>query len=366
MDRTRWQLFNLRRLRSSFASCLASPDIRERSRALAMTPRFSRLAKTNASLFALVILSGCASLRSTSRNRINQQIAQADAAYRTLDADHVTAYNNAVAAIAREIDGETPDQVRSQLDSVHVKLDEPKIQLPLARYHLASQSRRLTNHAEAGIPMLLDYDTSHAPLYPRDGLLCSATAVYRRMNGEPHLSLMTAKTTIELNGSTFALNRDDAAPIAAMSSRGRHVARSGFRNMLRPGSMRERSGIFLTEPYDPNKAIVLMVPGLQSTPFAFADLMKAMRRDPEVSAHFQVWTFLYGTGTPVLFNALRVAAGTGKDDSRSRSARSRFRHETHRCSRPQHGRAQRAHIGQLKRRKVVELVVRRAAAAIAR
>jgi triacylglycerol esterase/lipase EstA (alpha/beta hydrolase family) len=70
--------------------------------------------------------------------------------------------------------------------------------------------------------------------------------------------------------------------------------------------MRERSGIFLTEPYDPNKAIVLLVPGLQSTPFAFTDLMKAMRRDPEVSAHFQVWTFLYGTGTPVLFNALQL------------------------------------------------------------
>ena len=51
---------------------------------------------------------------------------------------------------------------------------------------------------------------------------------------------------------------------------------------------------------------MLVVPGLQSTPFAFVDLMKAMRRDPHVSAHFQVWTFLYGTGTPVLFNALRL------------------------------------------------------------
>ena len=73
------------------------------------------------------IFSGCASLKSTSSNRLDQQIAQADAAYRTLDAGHVTAYNNAVAAIAREIDGKTPDQVRSQLDSVHVKLDQPKI-----------------------------------------------------------------------------------------------------------------------------------------------------------------------------------------------------------------------------------------------
>ena len=235
-----------------------------------------------------------------------QQIAQADAAYRTLDADHVTAYNNAVAAIAREIDGKTPAELRSELDSVQVKVDEPKIQLPLARYHLASRSRVPNELPDVGVPMLLDYDTSREPLYPRDGLLCSATAVYRRVNGERHLSLISTQNTIELNGSTLALNRDDAAPIAAMSSRGRSVAHSGFRNMLRPASMRERTGIFLTEPYDPNKAIVLIVPGLQSTPFAFTDLMKAMRRDPEVSAHFQVWTFLYGTGTPVLFNALQL------------------------------------------------------------
>ena len=272
--------------------------------------RFARLLSlfltSSASVLALVFLSSCASVRSTSSNRLDQQIARADAAYRTLDTGHVTEYNNAVATIAREIDGKTPGELRSELDPVQVKVDEPKIQLPLARYHLASRSRTSDESADVGVRMLLDYDTSRAPLYPPDGLICSATAVYRRVNGERHLSLISTQNTVELNGSTFALNRDDAAPIAAMSSRGRSVARSGFRNMLRPASMRERSGIFLTEPYDPNKAIVLIVPGLQSTPFAFTDLMKAMRRDPEVSAHFQVWTFLYGTGTPGLFNALQL------------------------------------------------------------
>jgi len=56
--------------------------------------------------------------------------------------------------------------------------------------------------------------------------------------------------------------------------------------------MRERPGIYLTEPYDPNKITLLLVRGLQSTPFAFVDLMKAMRLDPEVSKRVQVWTFL--------------------------------------------------------------------------
>ena len=68
----------------------------------------ARLTKTSGSLLALVFLNSCASLRSTSSNRLDEQIAQADAAYRTLDADHVTEYNNAVATIAREIDGKTP------------------------------------------------------------------------------------------------------------------------------------------------------------------------------------------------------------------------------------------------------------------
>ena len=269
-----------------------------------MTARLIGLAKNNACLIALLFFAGCASLRSTSSDRLDRQIARADAAYRTLEANHVTEYNNAVASIAREFDGETPNELRNKLDSIHAKLDQPRIELSLVRYHVAPRAE-LTNKS-VGVAVLLDYDTSRAPLYPRDGLTCSATAIYRRENGEAHLSLISGKTRVTLNGSTFTLDRDDAAPIEVMSRRGRHVARSGFRNMLRPASMLERSGIFLTEPYDPNKAIVLIVPGLQSTPFAFTDLMKAMRRDPEVSAHFQVWTFLYGTGTPVLFNALRL------------------------------------------------------------
>jgi triacylglycerol esterase/lipase EstA (alpha/beta hydrolase family) len=264
------------------------------------------LAKTNAGLLALVFVAGCASLSSTASSRLDRQIASADATYRRLDADRVTAYNTAVASIAREIDGETPDQLRTQLNSIHVKLEQPTIQLPLARYHIIRGSRMPDGSNAVGVPMLLEYDTSRAALYPREGLLTSATAVYRRVNGEPHLSLISAKTTIDLNGSTFALAHDDAAPITEMTRRGRHVAQAGFSGMIDPAKMPVKAGIFLTEPYDPNKIPVLMVHGLQSTPFAFANLINAIRRDPTLNEHFQVWTFLYGTGTPVVVNALHL------------------------------------------------------------
>lgn len=253
-----------------------------------------RLLKTSAVLVALVFLDGCASPRQSS-HQLNQQIAQADAALANLDAHQVSTYNKAVESIAR-----------SDLDSIGIKLDRPKMPLPLARYYVAPETRAPNETTGAGVPMLLDYDTSHASLYPRDGLIIPATAVYRRIDGTPHLSLLTAKKTVELSGATYPLNIDNAAPVTAMARRGRHVARAGFRNMLRPAAMPEGPRIFLTEPYDPNKITVLLIPGLQSTPFAFVDLLKAMRVDPEVSEHFQVWTFLYATGTPVMLNALEL------------------------------------------------------------
>jgi triacylglycerol esterase/lipase EstA (alpha/beta hydrolase family) len=265
-----------------------------------------RLAKTNASLLALVFFAGCASLKSTSSNRLDQQIAQADMSCQNLDADNRAAYNNAVACITRQIDDETPNELRPQLNSLGVTLDLPTVELPLVRFHAVRQSILPNESTAIGVPLLLEYDTSHAPLYPRDGLVTSATVVYRRVNGEPHLSLINGKTSTELNGSTSALNLDNVAPITAMARRGRHVASAGLRNMLHPDAMQEGPRIFLTEPYDPNKRTLLIVPGLQSTPFAFVDLLKAMRLDPEVSKHFQVWTFLYATGTPVLFNALEL------------------------------------------------------------
>src|SRR5689334_18621615 len=109
---------------------------------------------------ALVLLSGCATTHVARQNHdLRQQIAQADQAYRSLDADHIAAYNNAVASVVRQIDGETPEDLRSELDSIGVTLDQPHINLPLARYHLAPRSGIANDSGQVGVPMLLDYDT---------------------------------------------------------------------------------------------------------------------------------------------------------------------------------------------------------------
>ncbi|HEV2841895.1 MAG TPA: alpha/beta hydrolase [Chthoniobacterales bacterium] len=265
----------------------------------------ARLTKTSGSLLALVLLSSCASPRSTSSNRLDEQIPRADAACRTLDASHVMMYNNAVAAIAREIDGKTPAELRTELDPAQVKVDEPAVELPLVRYHAVQTPPQPKQSPAIGAPVLLEYDTSRAPIYPREGMFLPATAIYQRVQDQPHLSFIAADNRVTLGRKSYPLVTDKTAAASMLARRARRVAQSGLTNLLHP-EMRAKGQIVLTQPYDPNKIPILLVHGLQTTPFTFLQLVNALESDPEIARRFQFWHCYYSTGTPVLLNALRL------------------------------------------------------------
>lgn len=254
---------------------------------------------------AVLLVAGCATPPVSSRGDLRGKIAAADAAYRNLP-NSITEYNAAVGSIAREMSGANAGQIRTELTEAGVKLDEPAIKLHLRRFYVVHESESPNERNTIGVPILLDYDTSAAPLYPTDGLVIGAAAVYRRVGTEQHLSMLRGATKIKLDGLSYPVRVDDVAALSMMAHRGKHIARSGFRNMLRPATMMDKPGIYFTEPYDPNKRTLLVVHGLQSSPFAFVDLAKTIRADPELNQHFQVWAFLYGTGTPLMFNAFEL------------------------------------------------------------
>jgi pimeloyl-ACP methyl ester carboxylesterase len=137
-------------------------------------------------------------------------------------------------------------------------------------------------------------------------MLLPATAIYTRVMGKPHLSLVTERNTVTLNGAEYPLATNYTAPGLMLGRRARHLAKSGFSGMIRPEHMQRKPQIYLLDPYDPNKIPVLMVHGLQSTPVAFLSLVNALHSDSEIRKHFQIWQFHYATGTPLLVNALTL------------------------------------------------------------
>ena len=156
-----------------------------------------------------------------------------------------------------------------------------------------------------GAPVVLEYDTSRASIYPREGMFLSATAIYRRVHNQPHLSFIADDNSITLGRSTYPLVTDHAAATSMLVRRARRVAQSGLTNLLHP-DIRAKGEIVLTAPYDPNKIPILLVHGLQSTPVTFLKLVTALESDPAIARRFQFWHFYYSTGTPVLLNALRL------------------------------------------------------------
>ena len=63
------------------------------------------------------------------------------------------------------------------------------------------------------------------------------------------------------------------------------------------------AGLFLLEPYNPDKIPVVMVHGLMSSPVTWIQMFNDLRGRPEIRERYQFWFFSYPTGLPVLYSA---------------------------------------------------------------
>lgn len=76
--------------------------------------------------------------------------------------------------------------------------------------------------------------------------------------------------------------------------------------LLWPGIHLGNSGLYLLQPYDPNKIPVVMIHGLYSSPATWLEMASAIMADPELSRRFQLWYFIYPTGLPIPGTAWRL------------------------------------------------------------
>jgi triacylglycerol esterase/lipase EstA (alpha/beta hydrolase family) len=108
--------------------------------------------------------------------------------------------------------------------------------------------------------------------------------------------------TVVAGGRTLPLAADFSAPIAVVLN-GRNEALEGLRGFFEAQKRLERSGIFLTEPYDPDRIPVLLIHGLISVPMIWRDIIPEMISDPKISTRYQFMTFTYPSSYPLVESA---------------------------------------------------------------
>lgn len=137
-------------------------------------------------------------------------------------------------------------------------------------------------------------------------------------------STRTSAAVIE--GSSLPLSADFTAPYAIAFS-GINDLWLGIRGLLNVGAWESSAGVYLTEPFDPERIPVLFIHGLSSSPLVWRNVVSSTMLDPKVREHCQFWYAYYPTGAPVVQSAAwirdAIAQIRSKHDPGGRSVPSR-------------------------------------------
>ena len=102
-------------------------------------------------------------------------------------------------------------------------------------------------------------------------------------------------------------------PLAAnfTSGYGLWLARSGFARqslltLIGRGEVLESPHLYLLQPYDPNRHIIIMLHGLASSPEAWINAANEILGDEALRQRYQIWQIYYPTNLPIALNQQAV------------------------------------------------------------
>ncbi|AOY68471.1 alpha/beta hydrolase [Xanthomonas euvesicatoria pv. euvesicatoria] len=89
------------------------------------------------------------------------------------------------------------------------------------------------------------------------------------------------------------------------------LAKSGFadqslRSMLGSARGIDRPHLYLMQPYDPNRRVLLMLHGLASSPEAWVNVANEVMGDETLRQRYQIWQVYYPTNAPMAINRAEI------------------------------------------------------------
>jgi pimeloyl-ACP methyl ester carboxylesterase len=120
-------------------------------------------------------------------------------------------------------------------------------------------------------------------------------------------------TTVEIDGRERPLEYDPTAAMALWLQESPiwQQERAGFLGnsvILRQAGVRDRAqdGLYILEPYRPDRIPVVLVHGTASSPARWAELVNELRADPRIRERYQIWLFIYDNGNHIGYSAGRL------------------------------------------------------------
>jgi len=176
-----------------------------------------------------------------------------------------------------------------------------------------------------GVPMIAvrqeHHGASPAEKYYPEGLAFPVTALLRVTSPSIHASPNSQhrhpcvlelhdpldSTDIELNSRVVPLQSDLSTPLAYFldNPKFREQTDSNL-NPFEQHKAEKLRGVYMLEPYDPNRIPVVMVHGLFSSPLTWMPMFNDLRSFQELRKNYQFWFYQYPTGQPFWISATQM------------------------------------------------------------
>lgn len=106
-----------------------------------------------------------------------------------------------------------------------------------------------------------------------------------------------ATETVRLDGHAFPLAADFTVPVAVMLA-STDPEKMGLSRLLNPAKYAHTARITRLQPYDPDKTVVLVVHGLNSSPATWTPMINSLRDDERIRRNYQFWFYSHPSGYP--------------------------------------------------------------------
>ncbi len=176
--------------------------------------------------------------------------------------------------------------------------------------------RNRHTRAGLGVPLIIARrsDSGPDPLesYYTHGMSLAVTAVLRFEDSDgaaPAASIELhdpgESDRLAVNSVLLPLETDTSTPLARFLSNP-DLSLLDTWGLIRPDLAERVEGLYMVQPYDPDRIPVLMVHGFWSSPLTWMEMFNDLQADPEIRRRYQFWFYLYPTGESVAFAAARL------------------------------------------------------------
>ena len=103
----------------------------------------------------------------------------------------------------------------------------------------------------------------------------------------------------KIEGVDYPLTANYSAPYGLWLSK-YNLGAAGYWSLINKEANLIMPHLYMLEPFNPNKKIIVFVHGLASSPEAWVSLTNDIMGDAELRKNYQVWQVFYSTNMPIL------------------------------------------------------------------